>query len=292
MPSQFSKILQVNPFNMISSIVNLVKESEDVESYIFGGWIRDKLNNENPKDMDIFISSDKITQKVCDILKITENIKYIRKRNNYFDNKFNLTKALFIDNYDQEISIDIISPPSSSVHKPEFCDFTCNNLIMIKDGQIKTRCPPPRSSRYFDSEIEWTLQCIEDARNKNLTWMISPLIFTGAYSIEEKIELNWQLESRLNKMIAKGYTPDGTLVGFKLWKIYSHKDVPEGSQISDFCSICSDSYESTNERKTILLNCGHDFHYKCIKKWKIGRENNTCPVCRQEIYFKIDKDLP
>ncbi len=283
------RYLQVNPFIMISSIVNVVKESEDVESYIFGGWIRDKLNNENPKDMDIFISSDKITQKVCDILKITENIKYISKRNNYFDNKFNLTKALFIDNHEQEISIDIISPPSSSVRKPEFCDFTCNNLIMGKDGQIKTRCPPPRSSKY--SEIEWTLKCIEDTRNKNLVWMISASLFIWG-PIEEKIELNWQLESRLNKMIAKGYTFKESINNFKLWKIYSHKDVPEDTQISDFCSICSDTYESTNERKTILLNCGHDFHYKCIKKWKIGRENNTCPVCRQEIYFKIDKDLP
>ena len=31
------------------------------------------------------------------------------------------------------------------------------------------------------------------------------------------------------------------------------------------------------------LNCGHAYHYECIKEWAYDRGNNNCPQCRGSI---------
>ena len=51
------------------------------------------------------------------------------------------------------------------------------------------------------------------------------------------------------------------------------------------CSICYD------ENAKCKLVCGHVFHHKCIKKWYMIGNNDTCPMCRNNIYFKgIQRD--
>jgi hypothetical protein len=47
----------------------------------------------------------------------------------------------------------------------------------------------------------------------------------------------------------------------------------------DVCSICLASMTRTNSKK--LDNCIHDFHTKCIDKWR--KKHNSCPVCRKPI---------
>ena len=42
------------------------------------------------------------------------------------------------------------------------------------------------------------------------------------------------------------------------------------------CCICIS--EIKKKEKTVLLPCGHLFHWKCCSKWL--NNNNTCPVCR------------
>ncbi|XP_046748986.1 probable E3 ubiquitin-protein ligase ATL44 [Diprion similis] len=49
------------------------------------------------------------------------------------------------------------------------------------------------------------------------------------------------------------------------------------------CSICSE----TLERDTTTVACGHEFHIRCITKWREVALNmgghNTCPLCRRRI---------
>ena len=48
------------------------------------------------------------------------------------------------------------------------------------------------------------------------------------------------------------------------------------------CCICiSDIQKKEN---TVLLPCGHMFHWKCCHKWL--KNNNTCPVCRFKLSTK------
>lgn len=47
------------------------------------------------------------------------------------------------------------------------------------------------------------------------------------------------------------------------------------------CSIAEmlqDTYEHQDEIGT--LNCGHDYHADCLKKWLLVK--NVCPVCKSE----------
>lgn len=55
----------------------------------------------------------------------------------------------------------------------------------------------------------------------------------------------------------------------------------------DVCSICLDDV-AVNE-KVCLLNCTHMFHENCIVKW-LG-QNNTCPLCRCQLYEKDSEDV-
>ena len=45
------------------------------------------------------------------------------------------------------------------------------------------------------------------------------------------------------------------------------------------CCICQNEIELGNE--TVLLPCGHMYHWECCLNWL--KTNNTCPICRFEI---------
>jgi hypothetical protein len=45
------------------------------------------------------------------------------------------------------------------------------------------------------------------------------------------------------------------------------------------CIICMDKIDGRECR----LNCGHGYHYNCIKEWAYDRQNNSCPQCRDTI---------
>jgi RING finger/CHY zinc finger protein 1 len=49
------------------------------------------------------------------------------------------------------------------------------------------------------------------------------------------------------------------------------------------CAICLiDLFNARTE--TIVLKCGHAFHYKCINMCLLHKKNK-CPLCRQDIEF-------
>ncbi len=45
------------------------------------------------------------------------------------------------------------------------------------------------------------------------------------------------------------------------------------------CSVCFSCMNTNNTRK---LNCGHEFHNKCLDRWKLSCRgpDPTCPMCR------------
>ncbi|XP_047326784.1 E3 ubiquitin-protein ligase MBR1-like [Impatiens glandulifera] len=54
---------------------------------------------------------------------------------------------------------------------------------------------------------------------------------------------------------------------------------------NDFCVICQEEY--MKEEKIGGLECGHEFHVDCIKKWL--QINNICPICKSPGSSKIEK---
>ncbi|KAF5462564.1 hypothetical protein F2P56_018558 [Juglans regia] len=49
-------------------------------------------------------------------------------------------------------------------------------------------------------------------------------------------------------------------------------------QEPDLCVICQDEYK--NQENIGLLDCGHEYHADCLKKWLLVR--NVCPICKSE----------
>ena len=50
------------------------------------------------------------------------------------------------------------------------------------------------------------------------------------------------------------------------------------------CPVCYCSPPTCN------LYCGHSFCKSCVKEWYMKSEEPTCPMCREELYFKgLDK---
>ena len=45
------------------------------------------------------------------------------------------------------------------------------------------------------------------------------------------------------------------------------------------CCVCITDIKMDED--TLLIPCGHMFHYECIMSWLT--QNNTCPVCRFEL---------
>ncbi|XP_017418997.1 probable E3 ubiquitin-protein ligase ZFP1 [Vigna angularis] len=51
-----------------------------------------------------------------------------------------------------------------------------------------------------------------------------------------------------------------------------------GDQESDICIICQDEYK--NKEEIGILQCGHEYHGECIKRWL--HEKNVCPMCKSK----------
>ncbi|KAI4322981.1 hypothetical protein L6164_022626 [Bauhinia variegata] len=49
-------------------------------------------------------------------------------------------------------------------------------------------------------------------------------------------------------------------------------------QETESCIICQDEYK--NGEKIGILQCGHEYHESCLKKWLLVK--NVCPVCKSE----------
>lgn len=265
------------------SLLDSLNKSNNFEAkyYVFGGYVRDKINGTKPSDIDLFISDKNLKDCLINILELTGVISDIVNLNNYFGNNYHVSRTLLkIQNFD-EIKLDLVSPRLQDEECLTYCDFTCNNLMMDQTGKIEARCPIGSSKI---SSNDWTLKCINDASQKRLVWMVSSSAFIDLESNEEKISFNFLMKHRLIKMLAKDYTYTGlSLTLFTLWNIPSYLNKPNNE--CGCCAICQDDYQDNPEMNSVVLTCGHDFHFKCIKKYN-AYNNSCCPSCREPIEYK------
>ena len=55
------------------------------------------------------------------------------------------------------------------------------------------------------------------------------------------------------------------------------------------CNICLEQFKE-NEYKRIV-ECGHNFHKRCIDKWINKYNNFTCPLCRTDLFAKAHQEI-
>lgn len=56
------------------------------------------------------------------------------------------------------------------------------------------------------------------------------------------------------------------------------EEAPSDEQETDSCTICQDEYK--NQEKIGILQCGHEYHEDCLRKWLLVK--NVCPICKSE----------
>ena len=100
--------------------------------------------------------------------------------------------------------------------------------------------------------------------------------FRGNF-LEEIIRI---LERNQEEAARKAHQPTSEsalkkLKRFNLSEKYCKKD-KKGKIELPSCCICISDIEMKEE--TVLLPCGHMFHWNCCLNWLKG--NNTCPMCR------------
>ena len=51
-----------------------------------------------------------------------------------------------------------------------------------------------------------------------------------------------------------------------------------------YCSICLSNF---GDAEGIILECQHNFHKECFKKWYLKSLNKNCPSCRQDVIISV-----
>ena len=280
--------------------------------YVFGGFVRDKLLDVEPTDMDIF-ASRKVIKDFVEFLRVSERlVAYRRNVNDITSNEcdyfcFKIKVEVPVSN--RIVNIDLVTHarnthPSLHTRTPlpynpnKDCDFTCNNLIMYHDGTISSRVPIPGMSR-----AESTLICIRDAMTKKLNNMYKLPEFTpigeGSRSISQEIVLASYEKYlyRTQKMQSKGFV---LLSSNDMSHIYPVPSMSmpldastlleEGQEPSTLmCAICRCDYDCESIQNTVVCECGHHYHRACIHQWRrSGRSGGAlCPTCRSPIAYRF-----
>lgn len=116
-------------------------------------------------------------------------------------------------------------------------------------------------------------------------------VFQNNFSSNFRSNLNSSMFSRLMDILRQNFaeaeqnrhppTSKEALNKLKKFAMNSKycKKNEKGKMEQPNCCICM--CEITNGEETMLLPCGHMFHWKCSYQWL--KDNNTCPVCRFEL---------
>ena len=55
------------------------------------------------------------------------------------------------------------------------------------------------------------------------------------------------------------------------------------------CNICLCKFKENEYKREVI--CNHDFHKKCIDKWINKYNNFSCPMCRCNLFSKVQQEI-
>ncbi|KAF5460950.1 hypothetical protein F2P56_020782 [Juglans regia] len=86
-------------------------------------------------------------------------------------------------------------------------------------------------------------------------------------------------ETVTSQLRTKTYLSSATVINLEEAASLDHE--------ADSCIICQDEYK--NQEKIGILDCGHDYHADCLKKWLLVK--NVCPICKSEALTPGRRDV-
>jgi hypothetical protein len=182
-------------YNKVIEIVKYIQRISNTEVAIFGGFVRDLINDKVPKDVDIWfkfsrtITNEIFRAKFLEMVIILDN-KYTII-NNDSETDYN-TYSLIIDG----IRFDFCCNTFNNRSFNELADFSVNNLYMLIDGVLQVRV-----------ECEYNVeQIITHIRQRKLVYIINSEVIQSQGYWNGNNELYWRnVESKLVKMTGYGY---------------------------------------------------------------------------------------
>ena len=108
-------------------------------------------------------------------------------------------------------------------------------------------------------------------------------------------EGNSKIAYELGMMYEKGKDVSQNFMALKYYRLSSKSKSQEAvkrlmkifSILKDVCPICLEQYDMRTD--FCSASCSHSFHLSCLVK--AMKQNNNCPVCRQSLNFKIQKEV-
>ena len=283
---QFSSLEDLNKFlDNLFQLLRIVKGFENIQYIIYGGSIRDILLDEPLNDIDIALfypknfnkefRSDELNSRletISDFTKLFYDFKIDLDRKNLdyslLKMNVNLPNNLFMH-------IDITSYNS----KPDFCDFTINNLEYYHNNGLNTIV----KGKYCIS------QSFKDIYTRTLRF-VSDITKLKFYERTKLVE-------RSNKMLEKGFKYDAneykkdpfldTSTDNKICPICQFND--DNEKMYHLCSTCNASYHLNCANKYILINNNQNIENNQNNLNNLNNLNNqnnqnnnliNCPNCR------------
>ncbi len=82
-----------------------------------------------------------------------------------------------------------------------------------------------------------------------------------------------EMIDHVNALLKNSLTPEQEMKYKQIIKL-----LERAARRTEVCSICTETYHDSSQRKTHTLDCFHKFHADCIKPWL--EMKNPCPSCR------------
>ena len=277
-----------NPISYIFDIIKYIKKNKD--SYkntvikILGSSVRSLIRSEDIYEISLLIDNYSLMNEFIDLLEVTQILTF--KQRISIPNYNSCYEKITINYKDKNYFVDIANRESCLPGYDNNFILTCNNLSIDIEGNISTIFKHYEVKNHCS--VSWTNSCVQDVISGKFRVIVRTRMDTiEQISINNDICLN---------MINLGYIFDyensKTLTSYPFIKLYNHTDITKfvsNREVSESCCICREQYCLEPNKKTILINCSHDFHVDCLQKWVKTDNNIRCPVCRNEIKYIEDK---
>jgi hypothetical protein len=182
-------------YNKVIEIVKYIQMISNTEIAIFGGFVRDLINDKIPKDVDIWfkyrrtITNEIFRANFLEMVIMLDN-KYSTICNDS-ETDYN-TYSLIIEG----IRFDFCCNTFNNKSFNELADFSVNNLYMLTDGVLQVRVP-------CEYNVE---QIISHIRQRKLLYIINSEVVQSDSYWNDSNQLYWQnVEKKLLKMTGYGY---------------------------------------------------------------------------------------